>query len=906
MSTETINIVVSESGAGPAATNIRAIGEAAALSDKQLTDMLVRSGAASTQFSAVAQTTSAATQALTGMSGGASTATAALAATGAEAGATGTRLASLVDSSGLAVRGLGGIAAASRTADTALAATGSTSTATAVKLVEVGKAGDAASVGLGHVEAGAAKAIAGMHAAGAEAGVLEGRMKGLEATFIALGVALGAKELIELTDVWTNMTNQLRRLGEAQSQIALRQQAVFDVAQASRQPLEAVNKLYVNMAEALRTAHVSADEVVKVTKVLAQGAALSGKSVEEVSSAMNRLGISLREGDTKGRGFLQFLMAMPEIGEKVAVAMGFAAGERGFGAFVRAAQAGAFSTTEFVKKINGIGGVIAKEFGQMEVTASSAMTVLSNSFLQFIGKADAAGGVSDRLAHMILFLADHIRGVVATIAIITGALTAYAIATTIASIATLSFVTSFAGIAAIIGGAIVALSFLSKEFPIIGIVASTAFNIVVAVVKTAIDVFVDLYKYLTQTDQGIKVLSISLAAIGVVVLRFVAIPLANAILGWISAFAGFLYAIAPVAAALIGLIALYTAVRFATVAATQGIAAAKEDLKGWTQGVLDAGAAIKDKFMANLDGAKDKIAETHDSTDKLGEAIDAMTVRMVKFGDASQKGFQQLGAGADAMSIDVVRASRRFNTSVQSMDGEATNSASSIGGSFQKIGNSADVMGNQCKGACNLVKSSLGELISATDDWSARSGANFNKVAQDAVNMANSATSAMSKVQSIAGPHSSGTGATGSMGSGGQENLTGDWFGGYSTANTGSSSGISDLSQWYGATGGAYGISDIGWFANGGSFEVGGKGGTDSQLVQFMATPGERVNVETASQQSGSKARGSSYGSGDGGNIIVHMNVTTNDANSFRKNDTQIVSALQNKLNRVQSQLGGS
>ncbi|HZT61012.1 MAG TPA: phage tail tape measure protein [Pyrinomonadaceae bacterium] len=39
--------------------------------------------------------------------------------------------------------------------------------------------------------------------------------------------------------------------------------------------------------------------------------------------------------------------------------------------------------------------------------------------------------------------------------------------------------------------------------------------------------------------------------------------------------------------------------------------------------------------------------------------------------------------------------------------------------------------------------------------------------------------------------------------------------------------------------------SAIGKFANGGSFTVGGGGGTDSQLISFMATPGEHVTVST-------------------------------------------------------------
>lgn len=40
-------------------------------------------------------------------------------------------------------------------------------------------------------------------------------------------------------------------------------------------------------------------------------------------------------------------------------------------------------------------------------------------------------------------------------------------------------------------------------------------------------------------------------------------------------------------------------------------------------------------------------------------------------------------------------------------------------------------------------------------------------------------------------------------------------------------------------------------FANGGSFDVGGSGGTDSQLVAFRASPNERVTIETPAQQRG-------------------------------------------------------
>lgn len=69
-------------------------------------------------------------------------------------------------------------------------------------------------------------------------------------------------------------------------------------------------------------------------------------------------------------------------------------------------------------------------------------------------------------------------------------------------------------------------------------------------------------------------------------------------------------------------------------------------------------------------------------------------------------------------------------------------------------------------------------------------------------------------------------------------------------------------------------------FASGGSFKVGGSGGTDSQLVAFKASPDERVTIETPAQQ---RARGSQP---------IYMTVVTQDAASFSKSRGQIQADL--------------
>ncbi|MEY9113857.1 hypothetical protein ABIE86_002589 [Bradyrhizobium diazoefficiens] len=100
----------------------------------------------------------------------------------------------------------------------------------------------------------------------------------------------------------------------------------------------------------------------------------------------------------------------------------------------------------------------------------------------------------------------------------------------------------------------------------------------------------------------------------------------------------------------------------------------------------------------------------------------------------------------------------------------------------------------------------------------------INNWAQAIISAASSAAQALSSVGSGGG----GTGNYDAMG-----NSTG-----VSEGNIGSSGGNDTAAMDYGG-----GSSEYGYFATGGSFTVGGSGGTDSQTVQFKATPGETVEI---------------------------------------------------------------
>lgn len=93
---------------------------------------------------------------------------------------------------------------------------------------------------------------------------------------------------------------------------------------------------------------------------------------------------------------------------------------------------------------------------------------------------------------------------------------------------------------------------------------------------------------------------------------------------------------------------------------------------------------------------------------------------------------------------------------------------------------------------------------------------------------------------------------------------------------------------------------DLPKYANGGVFKVGGAGGTDSQLVKFMASPDETVAVFTPSQM---RALDTRMSGGSGVSIQAPITIVASDAASFKASRRQVqmdlADAVQAAVNRT-------
>lgn len=124
------------------------------------------------------------------------------------------------------------------------------------------------------------------------------------------------------------------------------------------------------------------------------------------------------------------------------------------------------------------------------------------------------------------------------------------------------------------------------------------------------------------------------------------------------------------------------------------------------------------------------------------------------------------------------------------------------------------------------------------------------------------------------------------LSSGSTSGSSGSMFGGiFNTLVSGFSDsfGLSDQNL-FGSVASLFG------FANGGAFQVGGQGGTDSKLVQFMATPGEQVIVKTPEQQKESTS-----------NTVSVTNHFTIQGNASRESQQQISAKVGAAIQRAMS-----
>lgn len=201
----------------------------------------------------------------------------------------------------------------------------------------------------------------------------------------ALGVALSIRELVQLADSFTLITNQVRLVTSSTEELVRVQRSLFEVAQSTRAPLEASAILFRRLALNADQLGLSSDELVGIVESVNQSVAITGATAREAFAGLIQLSQGLASGELRGEELRSVFEQLPGLARAIAAGLGVTIGELRELGF-----AGELTAEQVVRAIQSQAPQIAEEFEKVRPTIGQAFTTLNNALLQTVGTIDQA------------------------------------------------------------------------------------------------------------------------------------------------------------------------------------------------------------------------------------------------------------------------------------------------------------------------------------------------------------------------------------------------------------------------------------------------------------------------------------------------------------------------------------
>lgn len=625
----------------------------------------------------------------------------------------------------------------------------------------------------------------------------------LKASLGGIAAGLGLSFLQRATDGYTQFGNRLRVAGVEGENFVEVENRLFDAANRNGAQIGAVASLYQKASQAGRDLGATQEELLGFVDGVTAALKVSGTSAESASGALMQLGQALGGGTVRAEEFNSILEGAPTIAQAAAD------GIDGIGGSVSKLRNevinGNISSQEFFEGFNKGALELQKTAAGLDTTIGAAFTTLTNGIMRFIGTLDQMIGGSSAVAQAISgiglglnFLAQNMGAILEAITPLLPALIGVFGPYVLGLILQLTTV----GVMGLIGA-------LTSLFLLIAANPVSVFLITV----------VTLIGYMVDWQQSIA--------------------------GLIKVWGMFVYE--------------WNKFWGNEAGAVRGVEIVLNADKA-TADLLATGEKIKNDLTAGFqfgsDGAAQKIASAMDrggaaAAGRIGQAVarSAEQVAVAQYESLNGKVIKPLGdtliAGGKYIKNEVTGgitkagtgASNDMKTGIETggqtasanMQTAVQSGGASAGGSlFRELAQLGDVW-------VNSAQQFMGEIILRTIRLQ-------NDLMREQAGMYE-AQAKLFKAQADAtrqgktGGSGGGAGATRKVYTG----ETGGFGGMRSQAEGGQEPTSSGIQRWL--------VQGNAGFAQGGSFKVKGSGGTDSQQVSFRATPGEKVTVETPSQQ---------------------------------------------------------
>ncbi|MEO4000310.1 tape measure protein [Mesorhizobium sp. CAU 1732] len=233
-------------------------------------------------------------------------------------------------------------------------------------------------------------------------GIGKNMARSLIAPMAGIGAALGARELIRLTDTWTDLNSRVSLAAGGMEKGAEVMGRLGEVARRTYSSLEQTAEGYLLNATAMRELGYSTSQTLDYTESVNNALVISGAKGQRAASVMDALSKAMAIGKLSGDDLNTVISTGGRLAEALAEGLGVTVNElRTLG------SQGKITGRDIVSALSSQMEKLRKEAADMPATISDGVQLLQNALLEYVGNADQATGVSAKISEALVIMADN-------------------------------------------------------------------------------------------------------------------------------------------------------------------------------------------------------------------------------------------------------------------------------------------------------------------------------------------------------------------------------------------------------------------------------------------------------------------------------------------------------------------
>lgn len=287
--------------------------------------------------------------------------------------------------------------------------------------------------------------------------------RALAGAFAGFTVIETVKKFSQLSDVMTNARNRLGVVTDSTAQLADVQKKLFEVANRTRGSFETTADVYARFAQGTKTLGTSQKDLLLIVENLNKAVILGGSNQNEARQGLIQLSQAMALGKLRGQDLNSVLSQLPGVAKVLADSLHVTVGE-----LKEMGRQGKLTNRDLVEAFTKPSPFLDK-FKATVSTVQQALTVMQNKLIEFVGKLNDNTGIAKKFADAILLVANNLdkvtKAAIALGAAITVVLVQQAIPKLIAAYGalTLAMAANPFGVAVIAIGLLAAAFFLFQE-----------------------------------------------------------------------------------------------------------------------------------------------------------------------------------------------------------------------------------------------------------------------------------------------------------------------------------------------------------------------------------------------------------------------------------------------------------